>query len=573
MNNSTFGNEREEELLLQLESNPNSLEVYNKLFEFYTGAGLYAKAVACFRKITDLYDQVPLGEYIRLSRYFYSNNYISGVDDVLALAKSRFSGNITLYNELLGFYKASNNSERLRQCYAELLESLESADIECSDLSFPQIPQGGYVFLAGKNSFSDILLMILRLNRPDIKYVGKIDFAEDAVDIPSSNIYAFSGWDNFSAKIHGVITCAVDAEETKSFLAALYRYKQEHESDYTVVSGPTLEDFLEELGINQSVKFRKIYEKCSMSLIYGFLNPAKKIAKLADMNLDTELLKKVSCIDPGETEPQIAAEIFPYIPASKRRSLKVVSMFHKPYPFFDTDIHLQLHCGRKIAEEKSKDGVLNENEHDWMHRYTIGDDTGDNISYLNRYFCEMTGIYWLWKNYDKIGNPEYLGTQHYRRIFYCTCKPWLFDVLSKYDMILPNRGNSWVSSEEEFEEGREYYYDYEFIKKNSPQYLESFRYHMTHSEFFAGNMFICRKDLFFEYCEFIFPVLFNLHENIDYAAREAEIIAEGGSQVETRIMKMYRRVGYHAEHLTTAFIFHQLQKGVKTLEQHIMSLS
>ena len=65
MNNSTFGNEREEELLLQLESNPNSLEVYNKLFEFYTGAGLYAKAVACFRKITDLYDQVPLGEYIR----------------------------------------------------------------------------------------------------------------------------------------------------------------------------------------------------------------------------------------------------------------------------------------------------------------------------------------------------------------------------------------------------------------------------------------------------------------------------------------------------------------------------
>lgn len=39
----------------------------------------------------------------------------------------------------------------------------------------------------------------------------------------------------------------------------------------------------------------------------------------------------------------------------------------------------------------------------------IGDDTGDNISDKNREYCELTGIYWTWKNYDKLENPDYIG--------------------------------------------------------------------------------------------------------------------------------------------------------------------
>jgi len=47
----------------------------------------------------------------------------------------------------------------------------------------------------------------------------------------------------------------------------------------------------------------------------------------------------------------------------------------------------------------------------------IGDDTGENISSRNEIFCEITSQYWAWKNYEQLGNPDYIGFMHYRRHF------------------------------------------------------------------------------------------------------------------------------------------------------------
>ena len=43
----------------------------------------------------------------------------------------------------------------------------------------------------------------------------------------------------------------------------------------------------------------------------------------------------------------------------------------------------------------------------------VGDNTGEHISHKNNYYCELTGMYWAWKNLD----AEYIGLCHYRRYF------------------------------------------------------------------------------------------------------------------------------------------------------------
>lgn len=63
-------------------------------------------------------------------------------------------------------------------------------------------------------------------------------------------------------------------------------------------------------------------------------------------------------------------------------NIKIIIAAHKKYRMPQDDIYLPIHVG---AEGKAPIGYQ-------------GDNTGDNISTLNPYFCELTGMYWMWKN-------------------------------------------------------------------------------------------------------------------------------------------------------------------------------
>ena len=78
---------------------------------------------------------------------------------------------------------------------------------------------------------------------------------------------------------------------------------------------------------------------------------------------------------------------------------KILVCCHKPADIPDNGIFLPVHCGKALSD---KDLGM------------TGDDTGDNISAKNPNYCELTALYWAWKN---LKGTEYIGLYHYRRFF------------------------------------------------------------------------------------------------------------------------------------------------------------
>ncbi len=88
--------------------------------------------------------------------------------------------------------------------------------------------------------------------------------------------------------------------------------------------------------------------------------------------------------------------------------------YHRKFPLIKGDFIKPLHVGRDCALVSSKDGKVTQEDFDWLIKNTIGDNTGDNISSMNREFCELTALYWIWKNVTK---EDYVGFMQYRRHF------------------------------------------------------------------------------------------------------------------------------------------------------------
>ena len=76
-------------------------------------------------------------------------------------------------------------------------------------------------------------------------------------------------------------------------------------------------------------------------------------------------------------------------------NIKIIVATHKKYWMPEDSMYLPVHVG---AAGKAGIGYQR-------------DDTGKNISDKNPNFCELTGLYWAWKNLK----ADYVGLAHYRR--------------------------------------------------------------------------------------------------------------------------------------------------------------
>ncbi len=192
------------------------------------------------------------------------------------------------------------------------------------------------------------------------------------------------------------------------------------------------------------------------------------------------------------------------------KDIKIIVAAHKPYKMPNDSIYLPLFVG---AEGKADIGFA-------------GDNTGENISLENPYFCELTGLYWAWKNM----NNDYIGLAHYRRHFATkNIKNNKFlgvldgktasVLLEKADIIVPKKRNYYIESLYSHYAHTLYIETLctagDIIKEKYPQYLNEFNKLKTRKSAHMFNMFVMKKELLNEYCAWLFSILFELKEKLD----------------------------------------------------------
>ena len=199
-----------------------------------------------------------------------------------------------------------------------------------------------------------------------------------------------------------------------------------------------------------------------------------------------------------------------------KKEITIIIAAHKSYQMPDDPMYLPLHVG---AEGK-KDAEGND-----LDLGYVKDNTGENISILNPSFCELTGLFWAWKNLD----ADYIGLAHYRRHFCCKKTKDLFQSVLTYDQIKPYLGKIKVFSPNK----RKYYieslYDHykhthyieqldetrEIIAKLYPDYIDSFDQVVKRTYGYMFNMMIMQKDLLDAYCRWLFDILFELKDRME----------------------------------------------------------
>lgn len=159
---------------------------------------------------------------------------------------------------------------------------------------------------------------------------------------------------------------------------------------------------------------------------------------------------------------------------------------------------------------------------------TIRDDIGENISKKNDQYSELTALYWIWKN----DHSDNVGIVHYRRYLAIDSKKRydgilsdddISEILKDYDVIVAKPRfyiegvakhyiNCHRTQHEQCKIQLEILGD--VIKELQPGYYNKYLETMNNKNAHMFNMFVMRKDLLNEYCEWLFPILFECENRI-----------------------------------------------------------
>lgn len=201
--------------------------------------------------------------------------------------------------------------------------------------------------------------------------------------------------------------------------------------------------------------------------------------------------------------------------------IKVIVATHKKCKVPEDKMYMPLHVGKEGKEDIGFDG----------------DNTGENISKKNPNFCELTGLYWLWKNDES----DFKGLVHYRRYFkgkglgkdkwsHVLTRDAAEKLLRTKEMILTKKQHYFIETiyshyihthhKRDLDETRL------IIKEIFPEYLSTFDRVMKKRSAHMFNMFITNREICSKYCDWLFTILFELENRIDissYSPFEARV--------------------------------------------------
>ena len=203
---------------------------------------------------------------------------------------------------------------------------------------------------------------------------------------------------------------------------------------------------------------------------------------------------------------------------------------------------------------------------DWLYPMQVGaaltqqrvadilDNSGENISQKNVNYCELTALYWIWKNRltrrkGSFGNlngeaQRYYGLFHYRRFLDMQDRDVERLAVGDIDVVLPYP----TVHEPDIGEHHSRYIkeaDWEAVlralEELFPEYYAAYGQIFSREYLYNYNILIAREEVLERYCEWLFPIL----------ERVEELSTPMGSE------RADRYIGYIGENLLTLyFMYH-----------------
>lgn len=182
----------------------------------------------------------------------------------------------------------------------------------------------------------------------------------------------------------------------------------------------------------------------------------------------------------------------------------------------------------------------------------LRDDTGINISRKNRMYCEMTAVYWIWRNTDH----DWIGIEHYRR--HLLVKPEMLN--DNVDAIMPL---PYICYPHEMAQFRRFTTENVLnalliaLKELHPYEFDDY-YRILYGKYqYTYDLVCARRYVFDNYCSWFFEITEYMEKNMGESVPEL---------IETRAFS------YVAEVLTNLyFMYHQRDLSILHVEKAIFT--